>query len=53
MGVVGAATDADVDDGTCGASVLCEVVVCLNAKLGDGVRGGRDSLIGKPWLEVP
>jgi len=47
MEFVVAAANADVDDGTGGAAVLCAVVVGLNAKLGDSVGRGRNGLIGE------
>ncbi len=44
---VAATANADVDDGTGGAAILCAVVVSLDAKFGDGGGRGRDGLVGK------
>ncbi len=45
--LVGAAVDGDVDDGAGGAAELGGVVVGLHAELVDGVRRGRDGLVGE------
>ena len=45
--LVGAAADADVDDGACGTAILCAIVVGFDAELGDGVGRGRNCLIGE------
>jgi hypothetical protein len=44
---VRAAADTDVDDGSGGATVLRAVVVGFDAELVDGIRGGRNGLVGE------